>query len=66
MNLIIMLSFLYSIPEGNYFVYQEKVPENIDFCVYAMHNPLIRHKFEEQWCDLEITNEYILSVKEGT
>ena len=63
MNLIILISLLYNIPEENYFVYQDDIPENIEFCAHIIHNPLMQKKFIEQWCNIETTNAYIMSIK---
>ncbi len=66
MNLIIFISLLYNIPEQNYFVYQDSVPENIEYCVHLIHNPLKQEEFKKQWCSIETTNAYIMTVKQGS
>ena len=51
-------------PQQDLYAYNSFVPENIEYCANIIHNPTMTDKFNEQ-CDLEITNKYIMSVKEG-
>jgi len=50
--------------ENDFYVYNSYVPENIEFCANIIHNPSMSEKFNLE-CDLEQTNNYIMSVKEG-
>ncbi len=50
--------------EKDLYVYSSTVPENIEFCANIIHNPSLSEKFNSE-CDLEQTNNYIMSVKKG-
>ena len=43
---------------------EKTYPENIDYCVNIMYNPSLEQEFYNN-CDLEVVNDYILSIKKG-
>jgi len=51
-------------PQPDLYVYNSFVPENIEYCANIIHNPTMTEKFNLE-CNLEQTNNYIMSVKEG-
>ena len=64
MDFLLFFILLSAPAEPDLYVYNSFVPENIEFCANIIHNPTMSEIFEKQ-CNLEQTNDYIMSVKEG-
>ncbi len=64
MDFFLFFALLQIPVEEDFYAYNSYVPENVEFCANIIHNPTMIEKFNRE-CNLEQTNNYILSVKEG-
>ena len=64
MDFFLFFVLLQTSVEADFYTYNSNVPENIEFCANIIHNPTMLEVFKKQ-CNLEQTNNYIMSVKEG-
>ncbi len=64
MDFLLFFALVNIAPQADLYAYNSFVPENIEYCANIIHNPIMSEKFSEQ-CNLETTNSYIMSVKDG-
>lgn len=64
MDFLLFISLLGIPSTGDLYVYNSFVPENIEYCANIIHDPRMSNQFNSE-CNLEQTNNYIMSVKEG-
>lgn len=64
MDFFLFFAIANIVPQPDLYAFNSFIPENIEYCANIIHNPTMAETFNNE-CNLEITNNYIMSVKEG-